>query len=186
MRVTVPSLGPRMASNVADSLDQRAGESCNDRGLETICIGPVLIPNIIMMAPFPIGRENDREPRHFWAVVRKSCGVGIVQRLGDVLFDVLGIPFIGKANIKEIRAQRLLRDKAGLVKGFARISPVQKKGLFHELTGAVSILVSKAADVSSFFRPRKFDGAIFVVAMKGGQRWAERSCDGRHGCRPDC
>jgi len=113
-------MAPRseVAGNVMDVIQQRTQQRCDLLDGEPTVIRLGLV-STMRVVPFPIGIENGRQPGHFRAAMIEASRIGVGERMSDAQPDIPGAPFVGKADIEQMRADRQLGDDAGPVEVLA-------------------------------------------------------------------
>ena len=132
----------------------------NLRGCQSIVIGFRLAkePHLV---PSPIGREDNRQPRHVGAVVPQSGRIRIGERLGDTQADMTGAPVIGKTHVQQMRGQSELRGDPGSIQIAAPIRPFMVGG-----KESLCDMIAAAAQGSPLFSSDDRGGIVAIVRVK--------------------
>lgn len=141
-----------MAGDVMHAVQQRTQQWANLVHREPAIVGGLRI-DPTGMAPFPIGGENRRQPRHVGAVMPEAGRIGMGERLGDIQPDMTGVPLVGKTNVEQVRGQRELRDNAGSVKHLAAVIVVE--AVLQSLIKGFRIVIAEAAQAAPLSGPNK-------------------------------
>ncbi|MFD2429314.1 hypothetical protein ACFSUK_16605 [Sphingobium scionense] len=165
-----------MTGGVMHAIQQGTDQQANLLGRKAAIIHR-RVADQMGISPFPIRGENGSQTRHVRAIKTKAGRVGIGQRLGNILSDMLGIPRVREPDVEQICTQRQFCDRAGLMKRRADMPP-EKAGI-DPGKGNLGALKTVSAQVPAFAAAAQGHWRVCISPLQCSQRFIPGSSNDR-------